>query len=72
MNEDELSIEEENIPELAVLALNAATRRALESGRPVVVAQGDKLVRIEGTECVVLHDLPHRVKVDARIKEALN
>ncbi len=64
MTEEEMLIEEERIPELAVQALNAAHWRARASGRPVVMLVGRTLMRVTGDERVVLKELPPRLKVD--------
>ena len=68
MTEEELVLEEEKIPEMAVKALDAAHRRARASGRPVVMLVGRTLVRVTGEERVVLKELPPLVKVDCRHK----
>ena len=54
MTEEELTELENTIPALAVQALNEATRKALASGRPVVLVVNDQLVEIgpEGTKGV--------------------
>ena len=64
MTEEEMLIEEERIPELAVQALNAAHWRARASGRPVVMLVGRTLMRVTGDERVVQKELPPRLKVD--------
>ena len=64
MTEEEMRIEEEKIPELAVRALNAAHWRARASGRPVVMLVGRTLMRVTGEERVVLKELPPRLRVD--------
>ena|GEM_PF-3582211 len=68
MTEEEMRIEEEKIPELAVQALNAAHWRARASGRPVVMLVGRTLMRVTGEERVVLKELPPLVKVECRKK----
>jgi hypothetical protein len=64
VTEEEMRIEEEKIPELAVRALNAAHWRARASGRPVVMLVGRTLMRVTGDERVVLKELPPLTKVD--------
>ena len=66
MTEEEMIREEERIPELAVLALNAAHQRARASGRPVVMLIGRTLVRVTGEHREVLKELPPRQKVECR------
>ena len=70
MSEEEIERLEELIPAMAVEALNAASRRAREAGLPVVVVEGNQLVRIVGTERVVLRELPPRLPVTDRVKRA--
>jgi hypothetical protein len=70
MTPDELDLEDADIPQMAVEALNAATRRSLESGLTIVVAQGDELVRIGPEGRTVLKTLPPLEKVSVRVKRA--
>ncbi len=71
MTEEELVLEEEKIPELAVKALDAAHQRARASGRPVVMLVGRTLIRVTGEERVVLKELPPLEKVDCLHKYLL-
>ena len=63
-------IDDEEVPRQAVKGLDEATRRALNSGRPVVVVRDGHLVRLVGGEVVVLKKLPARRKVVVRHKVA--
>lgn len=59
--------DEAEILRRGVEGLNAATRRALESGRPVVLVRDGQLVRITGDEVLVLKELPEPVEVPERL-----
>lgn len=59
-----------DIPAQAVKGLDEASRRARESGRPVVVIRDGQLVRLHAGEVVVLKKLPARRKVVGRRKVA--
>ena len=64
MNKRKMSKLEKRVPEVAVAALNAATRRALESGMPLVMMIGDGLYRVSGSgERELIRMLPPRTKV---------
>ncbi len=52
--------DDEEVAQMAVAALNAATRRAIESGLPIVVREGDELVEIGPQGRTVLKRLPPR------------
>jgi 20S proteasome alpha/beta subunit len=72
MNEAEIAAEDAEhaeIVKLAVAALNAATKRALESGQPVVLLKGCDLVRIENGVETVIKTLPPCQKVTVRTKQ---
>ncbi len=68
----ELESEDDNVPELAVQALNAATRRAIRSGRSIVLVENGELVRIGSDGKTVLKKLPPRRKVETRFKRAMS
>jgi hypothetical protein len=56
------------VPQLAIKALKAAQLRAMKSGLPVVVAEGDVLIRIDTKtgERTVLKQLEPSIKVTKR------
>jgi hypothetical protein len=62
--------DDEGVPDQAVKGLNEASRRARDSGRPVVVVRDGQLVRLCAGEVVVLKNLPARRKVAVRRKVA--
>lgn len=63
--------QETEVAQLAVEALTAATRRAIQSGRSVVVVVNGELVRMRSpADKTVLKKLPPRRKVIGRIKRA--
>lgn len=64
--------DEEEVALLAVQALTAAHRRAVQSGRPVLVVENGELVRIGPLGRTVVKTLPPRHKVLDRIKRALS
>ncbi len=66
----ELDPQEGEVTQLAVQALTAAQRRALNSGRSVLVVVNGELVRIGSPGRTVLKKLPPRRKVSVRIKRA--
>lgn len=68
MDPTEIAREEAEDARMAVEALSAASRRALESGLPVVVVVDDKLVRIDSSGETVLKRLPPRRIVSVRQK----
>ena len=70
MSPIEFDPDDEQVAEVAVAALNAAHRRAVDSGRPMVVLIGDELVRITAAGRTVLKKLPPRLKVAVRTKRA--
>jgi hypothetical protein len=61
--------EDADVPALAVQGLNAASAKALQSGRPVVVVRGQQLVRLTADGAVVLKNLPPRRKLTVRSKQ---
>jgi hypothetical protein len=66
----DLDPQEAEVPQLAVQALNAAQRRAINSGRSVLVVENDDLVCIGPSGKAVLKKLPPRRKVSVRVKRA--
>ncbi len=62
--------DERDVPNEALQALSNATRRAMDSGQPVVMVVDGSLVRIEPSGTTVLQVLPPRRKVTERIKRA--
>lgn len=62
--------DDEAVPDQAVKGLDEATRRARNSGRPVVVVRHGQLVRLGASEVVILKKLPARRKVAVRRKVA--
>ena len=62
--------DEAEVIRMALKALSAAQRRALESGRPVVMVKDGNLVRVEGANVIVLKTLPPRRKITIRVKQA--
>jgi hypothetical protein len=58
------------VPELAVEALSAAYRRALQAGHTLVYVKDGVLVRRAPSGVTVLKQLPARQKVSTRIKKA--
>lgn len=50
--------DDDDIPEMAVKALDAASHLALTSGLAVVLVRNGKLVRIQGDEVTVLKSVP--------------
>ncbi len=70
MSDIELTEQENSVPLLAVKALKQAQARARASGRPVVVMDGQNLVRVGPAGKTVLKTLPPRTKVSNRKKRA--
>jgi hypothetical protein len=67
----EFDPQEGEVAQLAVQALTAANRRAIQLGRSVIVVENDELVRIGSPfGKTVLKKLPPRRKVVFRIKRA--
>lgn len=60
------------VVQMALSALSQAQARALASGRPVVLVENDELVRITGSEKIVLKKLPARSKILNPSKGAAN
>jgi hypothetical protein len=58
--------DDDDVPEQAVQALNAASRRAAASGLPLVLVRGDQLVRVDATGVTVLKELPPLKRVTRR------
>jgi hypothetical protein len=61
---------DDRVPEEMAEALTDASRRALESGHPVVFVQGGQLVRQDATGITVLKQRPGRQKAETRIKSS--
>ena len=61
---------DEAIPALAVEALSAASRRALNEGHTIVVVQDGVLVQKSASGITPLRKLPGRQRVDTRTKNA--
>jgi hypothetical protein len=55
--------DDDDVPEMALAALAEAQRRALASGRPVVLVRDGRLVRIQGDTVTVLRTMPPRKTV---------
>jgi len=55
--------DDEEVAEMAVAALNSASRRAIDSGFPVIVRIGDELVEVGPQGRTVLKHLQPRQKV---------
>jgi hypothetical protein len=71
MTEEELLRQDDAVAQAALAALSLAQRKALESGRPVVLLVGRKLVRLSADgHSVVLKELPGRQRVMNRTKHA--
>jgi hypothetical protein len=66
----DLDPQEGEVTQMAVEALTAAQRRAIDSGRSVLVVENGALVRIGSTGRTELKKLPLRKKVSDRIKRA--
>lgn len=62
--------QEDDVPELAVQALQAAQRRSEQAGHPQVVVRDGQLLRITATVTEVLKTMPARGKVAVRQKHA--
>jgi CO dehydrogenase/acetyl-CoA synthase alpha subunit len=70
MTDAELERDDDDVAQMAVRALTAASRRAIESGRPVIFVVDDQLVRRDASGTTVVGQLPPRRKVSDRIKQA--
>lgn len=71
MNNRKRSKLEKEVPAIAVAALNAASRRAAESGLPRVLVIDDGPYRVTASgEKELIRMLPPRVKVSGRVKRA--
>jgi len=70
MPDIDLDAEEDCIAQMAVQALAAANRRAIDSGRSVLVVVDDALVRIGSSGTIVLKKIPAGRKVGNRVKRA--
>ena len=70
MADIELDSQEAGITQLAVQALTAANRRAIDSGRSVLIVVNDTLVRIGSSGSTVIKKLPPRRRVNMRVKRA--
>ena len=70
MPPNELDPQDGDITQLAVQALTAAQRRAIASGRAVIVVADGALVRIGSSGKTVVKKMPPRRKVSVRIKRA--
>ena len=63
VNKRKMSKMEKRVPEIAVRALNAAHRRAVASGMPMVMMIGDGLYRVSGSgERELIRMLPPQTK----------
>lgn len=70
MTDNESDQQDAEVVQLAVDALSAAQRRALDSGRPVVLVVKGDLVRVEPGGSFLLKQLPPRRQVFSRNKQA--
>lgn len=70
MTDEELDELDRDVPEMALKALDEATKRALQSGCDVVLVENNQLVKITPTGKTVLRDMPPRVKASSRFKRA--
>ena len=71
MTDDEQdALDDVEVPQMAVKALDEAHRRAVASGRPVLVIVDGKLIEIRGSTRTVLGEGPRRHKVSCRVKRA--
>jgi hypothetical protein len=61
-------VDDSDISEQAVNALNAATQRAIASGKRVVLVADGKLIAIEGEKRTILGDAPPKIKVAKQAK----
>ena len=69
MDDREMEELDKLVPQIAVDALNAAHRRAVASGMPLVMVIGDGLYRVSGTgERELIRMLPPRMKVPGHVK----
>jgi hypothetical protein len=58
MTDAESDHDDAEVIQMALKALSEAQARALASGRPVTFVENDELVRVTGSERVVLKKLP--------------
>jgi 20S proteasome alpha/beta subunit len=72
MNEFESELDDEEVVQMAVQALAAASQRASASGCPVVVVVDRQIVRRDASGTTVLEQLPPRQTVSVRVKKATN
>ena len=71
MDDEEMMRLEEQVPQVALDALNAAQREAVASGMPLVMVIGDGLYRVSGTgEKELIRMLPPRKQGRGRAKRA--
>ena len=63
-------VQESEIPQLALNALNAAQQRAVRSGRTVVIVDNGILIERGASGDKILKMLPPRRKVTNRVKRA--
>jgi len=63
-------LDDDEVAQMAVRALTAASRRAMDSGRPVIFVVDDQLVRRDASGTTVLETLPPRRRVSDRVKQA--
>jgi hypothetical protein len=61
---------DQNIPEQAVRGLDEAHRRAVASGRKVLVIVDGEMIEIEGEKRIVIKKVPQRTVYPNRIKHA--
>jgi 20S proteasome alpha/beta subunit len=70
MSEFESERDDEEVAQMAVQALAAASQRAIASGFPVVAVVDRRVVRRDASGTTVLEQLPPRQTVNERFKRA--
>ena len=68
--DEEDALDAIEVPQMALKALDEAHRRAVASGRPVIVAIGGQLIEIQGDRRTLIKEIPLPHKVDCRSKRA--
>jgi hypothetical protein len=63
MTDEEMELEDADVPEMAVAALRAASLRSIAAGHQQVVVQNGELVRITPEGITVLKKVPGRIPV---------